>query len=91
MNSTAPVGRTSRITWADPAVSVSRHMTPAFAYVFVFCTAVARATIWPSPLTGWLTKLNASAVPQMSAPDPLTVNTPLEKLALPAAPTAPTS
>ena len=45
MNSMLPSGRTSSNTWGDPAAVVSRSMTPAFANVFVFCTAVTRDTI----------------------------------------------
>ena len=39
----------------------------------------------------WWTKANASSVPQMSSPAPLTVNVPAEADALPAAPTLPMS
>ena len=91
MNSMPPLGRTSRITWAAFAVSASRSMTPAFAYWFVFCSPLIRATIWMLPDTGWLTYWKASVEPQMSAPLPLTVNVPLEAEADPARPTAPTS
>jgi hypothetical protein len=31
----------------------SRIMTPAFAQGFVFCRLVTRATIVPSPVSGW--------------------------------------
>ena len=44
-----------------------------------------------SPLIGCHTYWNASAVPQMSAPAPLMLNTPLLTLAPPATPTAPIS
>src|SRR5438067_6002674 len=67
-------------------------MIPAFANVFVFCSAVTRATISPDPPGGWwYTKRNASAVSQMSAPDPEMVNVPPENVALPGRPAAPTS
>jgi hypothetical protein len=66
-------------------------MTPAFAHVCVFCRAVTRATTCVSPLIGWNAYRNASVVPQMSAPDPLTVKVPLDAEALPAMPVAPTS
>ena len=55
MNSTLPSGRTSRTTLTEPAASVSRSITPTFAYALVFCSAVTRATICPSPLNGWYT------------------------------------
>jgi hypothetical protein len=37
----------------EPAVSVSRIMTPAFAHAFVFCRVATRAMISPSPVRGW--------------------------------------
>ena len=55
MNSMPPPGFTSRITCADPAVSVSRSITPAFANVFVFCTLATRVTTCPSPASAWYT------------------------------------
>src|SRR5262252_936346 len=102
MNSTSPVGRTSRMTWAEPGSSESRIITPAFANVFVGVVLVTRATISacvsgysskrvPESLNAWLTNWNASLVPQMSAPAPRTVNTPAAYDALPARPVAPTS
>src|SRR5579862_1606391 len=45
MNSMLPLGSTSRITCADPAVRSPRNITPAFALVFVFWMLVTRATI----------------------------------------------
>jgi hypothetical protein len=59
--------------WAEFAPSVARIITPAFAQAFVFCWLATRATIAPSPVSGWYMKLNPSAVPQMSAPAPFTV------------------
>src|SRR5260221_68062 len=50
MNSIEPFGRTSRSTCADPASDVSRSITPALAYVFVFSRPVTLATICMSPL-----------------------------------------
>ena len=52
MNSTSPVGRTSRITCAAFAAVDSRIITPAFAYGCVFARLTTRATICPSPLSG---------------------------------------
>src|SRR5262249_39413055 len=91
MNSIDPFGRTSRTTCADPAVRVSRSITPAFAYMLVFCKLATRATISTSPLVGCETIRNASAVPQMSAPLPATVNTPFQYVLLPARPVDPMS
>ncbi len=45
MNSMLPLGSTSRITCADPAVRSPRNITPAFALAFVFWMLVTRATI----------------------------------------------
>jgi hypothetical protein len=41
--------------WADPGVRSSRIMMPALLSLRcdVFSTRVTRATIWPSPLSGW--------------------------------------
>jgi hypothetical protein len=56
------------------------------------CTLTTRATIVPSPATGWYTKWNPSAlVTIVPCPAPATVNVPFVKLALPANPTAPMS
>src|SRR3954463_1511374 len=77
--------------WAEPALSDDRIITPALAHAAVFCTLATRATIVTSPSTGWYTKWNASAVPHTSAPAPATVNVEFAKVALPDAPTAPTS
>src|SRR5829696_7612094 len=76
MNSTSPVGRTSRITCAALADSASRHINPAFAYGLVFSTLVTRATSVASSAIGCDTKWNASMVPQMSEPPPTTVKPP---------------
>jgi len=38
---------------ADPAVSSARIMTPAFTHAAAFSTEVTRATISPSPASGW--------------------------------------
>ena len=43
----------------------------------VFSCAVTRAVMVPSPLSGWVTYCSWSAEPQMSPPEPLTVNVPL--------------
>src|SRR5262249_29255863 len=66
-------------------------MTPAFAQRSVFCTLATRATICPLPLSCWWTNWKASAAPQMSAPDPLTLNVPFVSVELPAIPTVPMS
>src|SRR3954452_17134202 len=77
--------------WAEPALSDDRIITPALAHAAVFCIVATRATIVTSPSTGWYTKWNASAVPHTSAPAPAAVKVESAKLALPLAPTAPTS
>src|SRR5687768_5055969 len=79
------------IACLDPGVSDARIMTPAFVHRSTYSRLCTRATIAPSPVIVRYAKWNASAAPQMSAPDPLTVNTPLSYAVLPAAPTAPTS
>ena len=66
-------------------------MIPAFANVFVFSMAVTRATMVPSPVICSELNWNASAVPQMSAPAPLTVHVDPLSVELPLRPTAPTS
>jgi hypothetical protein len=56
------------------------------------CTLATRATIVPSPVSGWYTKWKPSAlVSIVPEPAPDTVNVPFAKPALPANPTAPTS
>ena len=56
------------------------------------CTLTTRATIVPSPASGWYTKWNPSeAVIIVPCPAPATVNVPFAKLALPATPTEPMS
>jgi len=58
----------------ESAVSDARIITPAFTHAFTSCGIVAtRATMVASPARGVYAKWNASAVPQMSAPEPLTV------------------
>jgi hypothetical protein len=72
-------------------VAAERSITPAFAYVLVFNRLLTRTTICASPGMGWSTDWKASVVPQMSAPAPRTVSTPLVDVALPASPTVPMS
>src|SRR5580765_3512701 len=91
MNSMFPLGVRSRMTFAAVDASELRNMMPAFAFALVFCIAVTRAMIWPSPPSGWYAKWNESEAPQMSLPAPATVNTPPLELADPEMPTAPTS
>jgi hypothetical protein len=56
------------------------------------CTLTTRATIVPSPVSGWYTKWKPSAlVTIVPEPAPETVNVPLAKPALPATPTEPIS
>jgi hypothetical protein len=56
------------------------------------CTLTTRATIVPSPVSGWYTKWRPSAlVTIVPEPAPDTVNVPLAKPALPAMPTEPIS
>src|SRR5262245_52119715 len=76
---------------AAPADVDCRIITPAFVQAFTFCTLMSRAVIAPSAGSWTSANLNASAVPQMSAPDPTIVNVPLFASALPAAPTEPMS
>ncbi len=52
MNSSEPLGRTSKITSAAPAVVAERSITPAFAKVLVFCRLLTRTTICASPGMG---------------------------------------
>src|SRR5206468_528152 len=78
-------------TWFAPALSVSRTMIPICAALLP-CTLTTRATIVPSPASGWYTKWNPSeAVIIVPCPAPATVNVPFAKLALPATPTEPMS
>jgi len=79
------------MTFAAVEDSELRNIRPALAFVLVFWRLTTRATIWPSLLSGWYTKWNESAAPQMSLPAPATVKTPPLKLAEPEIPTAPTS
>src|SRR5690349_6057593 len=58
---------------AAPGVSASRIITPALVHELTFWTDATRATISPSPVNDCDANWNASALPQMSAPDPLTV------------------
>ena len=56
------------------------------------CTLTTRATIVPSPASGWYTKWKPSElVIIVPSPAPDTVNVPFAKPALPVNPTAPTS
>ena len=75
---TAPLpGVTSSMALLEPTASVSRNMTPAFTQEFALVSLTTRAVIESSPLGGWYTNWNASAIPQIAAHDPLTVNVPL--------------
>src|SRR5260370_1183469 len=66
-------------------------MIPACAALLP-CTLTTRATIVPSPVSGWYTKWKPSeAVTIVPEPAPDTVNVPLAKPALPATPTEPIS
>src|SRR6185295_14695981 len=62
---------------------------PAFAYTLVLSSAIARATISPSPASVRWTKRKLSAVPQISLPAPAIVNRPLLSVVVP--PVAPMS
>src|SRR5688572_28389539 len=66
-------------------------MTPTLVQSATYSTLVTCATIEPSPASGRYTYRKASAVPHTSAPAPLAVNVASVPLALPAAPTDPTS
>src|SRR5206468_3629931 len=70
MNSIWLAGSTSSITCAAFAASDSRLITPAFAFAFVFCKFVTRATICASPAMPCSTNWNASDEAQISAPAP---------------------
>ena len=61
-------GVTSVSAKAELASRVSRIITPALAQGSVFPRPVSSATIEPSPVRVWYTKLKPSAVLQMSAP-----------------------
>src|SRR5665213_923609 len=68
------------ITLTDPAVLSLRNISPALDQPelgLLFCRLVTCTIIVPSPVKLVLTKLNWSAVPQMSAPPPVTVHPPL--------------
>src|ERR1700676_1881225 len=75
----------------EPAFSVSRIITPAFAHTCVFDWLTTRAVTAPSPVQEVETKWNASVAFQMSAPAPCTVNVPLAWEEEPAAPVLPIS
>ena len=77
MNSTWPSGSRSRMTCGESAASVSRSITPALANGCVSSGRLIRATISTSPLAGWDTYRNASAVPQTSAHEPAIKNAPV--------------
>src|SRR5215831_5664508 len=82
MNSTPPSGLTSRITRAEVLPKAS-NTRPALANAFVFCSLTTRVVSWllvGSRLLGPIgcaTVWNASKVPQMSAPSPLTKKLPV--------------
>src|SRR5687768_14584448 len=76
---------------AESAVSRSRIMMPAFTQSCTYSIDVTRAMTSTSPFTGCQTNRNASALPQISAPPPSTVNVPLVAVAVPVTPTAPIS
>ena len=68
------------LTLAEPAVLSLRNMIPALdqpELVSLFCRLVTWTIIVPSPVKLVLTKLNWSALFQMSEPPPVTVHTPL--------------
>src|ERR1700676_3510795 len=75
----------------EPAVRVSRNITPALAHALVLLWLTTRAVIEPSPVRRSETNWNASAVFQMSAPEPLTVKVLPLSVQEPAGVTAPTS
>ena len=52
MNST-PLGETSVIAWAEPAVRSERIITAAFAETLVLVCVATRAVMLQSPLAGW--------------------------------------
>src|SRR3954464_8856855 len=69
----------------------SRIMMPALVQAATFSIDATRAVITKLPVTLRCTNWNSSAVPQISAPDPFTVNVPFAYDALPAAATSPMS
>src|SRR3954463_838002 len=69
----------------------SRIIRPAFVHAFTLATEVTLAVIVKSPLIDLCAKLNSSALPQMSAPDPLTMKLWPSNPAEPAADTCPMS
>ena len=73
------------------ALSDSRIITPVFAHGSVPGTLTTRATMSTSPVQGWYTKWNESAVSQMSVPDAKMVKVDPDTPALPATPTLPMS
>ena len=71
MNSSWPLGRTSRMTILPLSPAA---ITPAFAYVLLAASRVTRALIVPSAIMTFDTWRYESDVPQMSVPYPKTVN-----------------
>src|SRR5882724_10638387 len=75
----------------DPAVRVSRNMTPAFAHGSVLVSLTTRAVMVPSPVSACESNWKESAVPQISTPDPFRVYVLPLTDDEPFAPTLPTS
>src|SRR5690349_21632022 len=78
----------------EPAFSESRNMTPAFVHgatLWTLSTCASRIVTVPRSGCARYAYWNSSAVPQMSAPLPLTENTPSANVVVPAFATAPMS
>ena len=71
--------------------SDSRITTPALAQSPVFSTEVTRATMEPSPTSGWEVKRNESAAPPMAVPLDTEMNLGDWKPVAPSPSTLPTS
>ena len=69
----------------------SRITTPALAQSPVFSTEVTRATMEPSPTSGWEVNRNESAAPPMAVPLPTRMNFPDWRPVAPSPSTLPTS
>ncbi len=79
-NATPLPGLTKIDACAELALSVFRIMTPDFVQALTFSSCDTRTVNVPSPMSCWYANWNSSALPQMSAPAPRIVNTPVAEL-----------
>src|SRR6476660_4278598 len=66
------VGVANTDACCEPALLLARIISPAFVQRLMFSTLSTRASKEKSPVAGRNAQWNSSAVPQMSAPDPVT-------------------